>query len=982
MIYQLFRAKITKISDKTCIIYTILQNLTIKVLVFPEIYTNFAPKKSNFKLRNIIKNLMKMKKYLTMVLAIAISGVFVSCHEDEVSGSLIEQKKIAFEDAFVKAFGQPDPNHNWGFRIPEGDEALTRGENANANEWADPNKAYGGLKVPPPLTSEQIAVVKEYFQTVPNIKYEDPHWTNYFIQQVYKGNPETAGDYSPEQYLAGNNSTWIIGSNNMDHLAAIDGSFVDHINNFNHGDCSSNSTVCDNGGNANSGPFHTDKIMYMQNSTTKSFGYYNSNGSVRRTEYTGLVGYQTIIDALGPKANCLKDGWNRSFMGFDFEQMVDKEMFTDATFQFDGKTYNFLSANTNMYCVDRKEKSYSTIGGVANFNDRPSDAIISDLLSKGYLPTSDTLKDWVKVGGTADGYYSDWIVTLTKAESTVPIPEVKQVSQNPGGYYVTVQDVIESGRVMCEDLAGAKFNSKTLDDLDYNDIVYDAVIVDEYKMPSDAEGNPIGNKEENGYDHRYFATVRLMAAGGTIPVEIVIPDENGDQNFDVHEELGAGDNVMINTLAKEERLSVNGALVKDDAKPKTLINQKDGTTKFYGVKYIKKIGLNVFYNHVSIDLTEKYKAATLMFLVPLETQWAKERVNFKTGYPYFPDWVQKPQNVTWYEKNTPQYLYEPDPELVGLNENDFKTKSNPVYISGSETYSKTKVSATSTMIYPSGSEKKIYNYAQHEEPGYLCPEVGEEAEENLTITLSDNDKASIAVDQTIRIYGVNIPGWYVKTNISGNEEFNTGSYIDIPVTNSNIDLIKSGITIGGKHFTVTYVTIVGGNSNTDNQGTDEGGNGNTENQGTDEGGNGNTDNQGTDEGGNGNTDNQGTDEGGNGSGEIKDIFTSGKSFYDNANETIVSSSEFSGTKKGDIMRIYVEILGDGWYLDIKTEWNNYITFANNSSGARINSQNNLIINNCITLEFDDNTSNMLTNQRGLHPYGHNIKITKITLEKK
>ena len=104
-----------------------------------------------------------MKKYLTMVLAIAISGVFVGCHEDELSGSLIEQKKIAFEDAFIQAFGHPDPNHTWGFRMPD-EKSLTRSENANANEWADPNKAYGGLKVPPPLTDEQIAVVKKYFQ--------------------------------------------------------------------------------------------------------------------------------------------------------------------------------------------------------------------------------------------------------------------------------------------------------------------------------------------------------------------------------------------------------------------------------------------------------------------------------------------------------------------------------------------------------------------------------------------------------------------------------------------------------------------------------------------------------------------------------------------------------------------------------------------------------------------------------------------------
>ena len=771
-----------------------------------------------------------MKKYLTMVLAIAISGVFVGCHEDELSGSLIEQKKIAFEDAFIQAFGQPDPNHNWGFRMPD-EKSLTRSENANANEWADPNKAYGGLVVPPAITPKQAAVVKTYFQTHPNLGYDDPKWSNYFIQQVYKGHTDVPqGCATPEQYLAANGSNYIIASDHMDHLIAVDKGkgIYDHINNFNHGDCSY-TTVCDNGGNANDGPFHQDKIMYMMNSTTKSFGYHNSDGSLYHTEYTGLVGWETIhnwaIDNYDGYDGCLNDDWNRSYMGFDFEQMVGKDVYTNGTFEFEGKTYHFLTAETNKYAADLTEESYklkngstSTIGGKANFNDRPSDAIIRDLLSKGYLPYSDTLKDWVKVGGTADGYYSDWIVTLTEAKTTVDIPEVKKVSETPGGHYVTVQDVIESGRVMCEDLAGAKFDSKTLDDLDYNDVVYDAVIVDEYKMPCDAEGNLIGNKEENGYDHQYFATVRLMAAGGTIPVEIVIPDENGDQNFNVHEELDGGDNVMINTLAKEERLTVNGALVKDDAKPKTLINQKDGTTKFYGVQYIKKIGLNVFYNHVSIDLTEKYKAATLMFLVPLGTKWAKERVNFATGYPYFPDWVQKPQNVTWYENNIPKYLYEPDPELVGLDEKDFNTTSEPIYISGSETYSKTKVSATSTMIYPSNSEKTIYNYTQHEDPGYLCPEVGEEAEENLTITLSDADKASIAVDQVIRIYGVNIDGWNVTTNISGRESFESfsanGNYIDIPVTSSNINQIKSNITIRGKHFTVTYVTIVGAGEDT------------------------------------------------------------------------------------------------------------------------------------------------------------------------
>ena len=435
------------------------------------------------------------KKYLmTGLVAVALSGLFSGCSKEIETGveTTPEVNVLQkYENAFVSRFGQPAADQDWGFSSVAG----TRTENANANEWADPNKAYGGLLVPPPLTADQIAIVKKYFQSVPNIRYEDPHWTNYFIQQVYKGNPMTAGSNSPEQYLAANNSTWIIGSNNMDHLAAINGDFVDHINNFNHGDCSPNSTVCDNGGNANSGPFHTDKIMYMKESTTASFGYYNSNGSIRRTEYTGLVSWETIRTWARQqgiyKEDILNDSWNRSFMGFDFEQMIGPEILTGATFEFDGKQYNFLTANTNMYCVDRNEKSYSTIGGVANFNDRPSDAIIRDLLSKGYLPTSDTLKDWAKVGGCADGYYSDWIVTLTEAKGSNP---------PPSGFVC---------RIIAEDLTVGE-NS----DFDFNDVVFDVI--------------------------DYGATIRLRAAGGELPLYVA--------GHEVHREFGFTNSYpLINT---------------------------------------------------------------------------------------------------------------------------------------------------------------------------------------------------------------------------------------------------------------------------------------------------------------------------------------------------------------------------------------------------------------------------------------------------
>ena len=437
---------------------------------------------------------------MTGLVAVALGGLFPSCSKDVETG---EENTVEFnilqtyENAFVTRFGQPHENQTWGF----GSVAGTRSENANANEWADPNKAYGGLLVPPAITPTQAAVVKTYFQTHDKLGYQDPGWSNYFIQQVYKGHTSVPeGCATPEAYFAADGVNYILASDHMNHLIAVDPEkgIYDHINNFNHGDCSVNGTVLDNGGNANDGPFHSDKIMYMMNSTTKSFGYHNSDGSLYHTEYTGLVGWKTIhdwaVDNYPGYDGCLKDDWNRSYMGFDFEQMVGSDVYGGGFFEFDGQQYHFLSANMNMYAADvQKNGSTSTSPGKANFNDRPSDAIIRDLISKGYLPYSDTLKDWVKVGGTADGYFSDWIVTLTEAKTgTTPPPTP------PTGFVC---------RIIAEDLTVGE-NS----DFDFNDVVFDVF--------------------EDG-------KILVRACGGTLPLTVA--------SQEVHALFGQSTSTMINT---------------------------------------------------------------------------------------------------------------------------------------------------------------------------------------------------------------------------------------------------------------------------------------------------------------------------------------------------------------------------------------------------------------------------------------------------
>lgn len=925
-----------------------------------------------------------MKKYLIMVLAIAISGVFVGCHEEELNGSIIDQKKLTFEDSFIRAFGQPDPTHDWGFRMPDASGVRTRGAYPNGNMWASE-----GWNVPPVLTDGQKERVYKYFQCHTDLTYVSPGWTNFWIQQVYKGHTDPNNTYSKtkEEYTSANGGT-VIGGDHMDHLAAIDteNGIFDHIFDFN---------------NSNNNDW--EGRMLMTNSTTKSFGYFNSDGSLGHTEYTGLV-HWSVIEQWGNDnkvGESLNDGWNRSFMGFDFEQVVGDDIYahtnveitddkgqgtgkyqvryatyndcpskdyvwdglgtfkygvptstkTDISSSFnytwnnaesfswdngtlfytgkawggiamwlggqdwssykklvvefaeatafysqiqiqrgdkadalvfgaesgatriecdltnenvtnisqvalqpgadgtlkiskiyleskstttinktdqilvDGKPIPMLVSNTNQYCGvngDINQNDYSIYkpvlleSGQTQSWDCLNYTVIQQKVRAGYLPVIDgTMCKWVKVQGGADGYYSDWIVTLCEArqESNPDAPDVREIG---GGnrYTITGQRVVESGRVMVEDLAGATGN---LDDLDYNDVVFDAIIVNEYKKLVDENGGVITDYNfTEGYDKTY-ATVRLMAAGGTIPVELVIKDENGEHNFNVHNELGAPDGVMINTLANtpEERAAVNMATVAQ-TKAKTLVDKDhNNTEKFYGVEYIKDIELNVLYANVSTELVATYGAATLKFLVELGLPWAKERRNFKEGYPKFSEWVyDKSWNRTWYDERKPANLYY-DNELVGLSiPEGFDYEIGPVFYdySGQGAFKNTVSANPGTMAYPNKTTEEVLYDFTTDGVGYLCPEIttaanGLQAEEKVTIASSLT--SSINVNSTIRIYGVYINDWFVTTNISDGKIIsdNGNGYIDININSNNIDQLSNGITIQGKHFTVTYVSV-------------------------------------------------------------------------------------------------------------------------------------------------------------------------------
>ena len=245
-----------------------------------------------------------MKKILFVgITALAMA----SCtHDDYAPVSKQEQYQAVFE----KEFGTVNPNVNWGFTPQQvftfdenGKLIGTRGANTEANQW------YQYLTVPAPLTDAQKDVVRKWFQNNKNPQGLDVNWSDFFVQQVYKGRTNTEGSESPEIYNTLKDgvptNTKVTGSDHMDWLAcgSEESQYKDHINNFNGGDAGDM-----NVGEGNN-KFHQDKIMYMHDYNTTCFGFHDSYG---QTYY-----YDSYVLIPGDIIDPIVAGMY--FVGFDYK---------------------------------------------------------------------------------------------------------------------------------------------------------------------------------------------------------------------------------------------------------------------------------------------------------------------------------------------------------------------------------------------------------------------------------------------------------------------------------------------------------------------------------------------------------------------------------------------------------------------------------------------------------------------------------------
>lgn len=632
-----------------------------------------------------------MKKYLINgVLALFAGFYLASCADTETDYvPIAEQKARAFEEVFKEVYGEIDPHQNWGFTndltladlstaeivyldsVVKAESsttsgARTRGHNANANEWG---RTYSN--VPDPLTPEQKKRVRLYFQYNQNPTNEPVDYTNFFVQDVYKGGTTPLNDgsqamsqYSTEVYTFTGGRTEA-GSAHMDKLTA--GSDDDHINNYNNAHCSTNNNVWDGrtyqtgwpiksqaeadqrgvgdweAENYNHVVYHSDEIMLMVDSKTDCFGWYESNGSIQHDDQYVIISGATI-DAWATKFANDNENINisdlgasvtgRGFVGFDYESVPQTDAYTDQYYTApNGTKVKYLKAEMNMYSTSDVQYGVET------------DARRLELLGKGYLPVYNSAdKTWAKLGKFADGYYSDWIVCIVEAQGKT-ITSREKIEKDGEIYKVPVEG--QCGRIFCEDLGVS-----TREDLDYNDVVFDVDIYLNYEAGTKyyydvySDGRKVLTKTEPYSTQRtYSAKITLQAAGGTLPLTVI--------GQEVHEKFGVGITTMVNT--RDDNSTAFGSYV--NGKAPVVLGEYTPSQLFPGRQdtepiYASEIPIVVNYNtakEVAILEAKKGDAPAKLFVPNHSTKWTVERKPLVVAYPKFANYVNNVNNGEWWK---------------------------------------------------------------------------------------------------------------------------------------------------------------------------------------------------------------------------------------------------------------------------------------------------------------------------------------------
>lgn len=520
-------------------------------------------------------------------------------------------------------------------------------------------------------------------------------------------------------------------------------------------------------------------------------------------------------------------------------------------------------------------------------------------------------------------FCDDWILKVIPGEgSTITFEKVPKVYKK--------KEVTVHKWVFCEDLGSSASNK----DYDYNDLVFDAKIIKEYKILRDADGNETDYTEDT--DTTYYAEVTPLAAGGELTIKFDKFSKTAHGMFS----NGIADNVLINTCSENQKISMShqeGIF----ASPEIYEFSSKTDAKIDNIKVLVRSQTAAY------ELSAYIGEAPHKICVPAGTRWAYERTDIKDAYTGFKNYVTtgiEPWSSTGVEENLyplEAAAYDMRTDMTGTISYEEVSSLTPV-----TTYSYTLADPTNEHVWWSDVTGGTTFYTKNDGNW----------DGNVFVSANDLKVAEIGNGTIIRFYFASDNGYMIKvsdTNWSNFDLKNNGwdqnfiqggaknGYIEFKLNTATANHLKqNGLRIYGTGLTALALTYDNSEKVADETPITP----------------------------------SGDDDG-----EVlvsQEYTIMNKPWYNAA-----PASSFVGCKEGSILRIYGEPTNaSSWELVLKTNWNSDLTFKNHDTNSFSNN-NNPIVNGVITLELTTDCASKLASEDCLITTGNNFKVTKITLKK-
>lgn len=651
-----------------------------------------------------------MKKYLINgAMALIVGGFIVSCSHDDIEQTgTVEQMSKSFDEMFTELYGPIAENHNWGFETvlaEAGVDEASEAAGTRTTEKEDHNITAMGL-TKPTLKDGEAAYVMKWFQENSGENSVGVNTNKFFIIFVGNNTSVNVRHHEWDENYYNNNKNNGATSNFYDRYDTQN-VFLDKL-------MIGGEHI--NDWNANGG---VTELVY--DLTASSFSAHNSycdiwttKWKLARITYGGEEGWYVGISAYGKKSigtyTLLKEGQE----GYDASKTDERADYTDydRPEYYDDYVFKIVPADANP--------------GTDNpGTDNPGTE----------TPGTET--------PVRDDPYNEYKSTTT----------------------TTYRQIVDLGRVFCEDIATAQMSVK--EDIDYNDIVFDARV---WKYWNETVITDNGSTSTYGPSNiMYQYDISLLATGGTIE-ELV-------NNTDVHNAFGVGMTFMVNTWMPNS--TVYGQY---NTKP---MEAKDFSYTTYvspgSDAGISSIPISVKYKGKNIlALNEKTSGAPYKLCLPVGTLWPVERVNIRDAYNNFSSYVSSPSNKFYEDNITYGNLYTQAPtSSIQADMNNGLTKGHK------ETVNTTTSSSYVTVVWS-----------------------GSETADNAAITLRNYN---FSAGQTLRFSG---SGTIRVLDSSNQEIFDSfsmsGGYRDVYISSSSQAAALNGgsIIINGSNFRLDKIVVL------------------------------------------------------------------------------------------------------------------------------------------------------------------------------